>query len=200
LVPGYSEIYGVEDLIWDNTNKALNFRADILNVHTLSDKELKKLIKRFDDAQYDNYMQISDLIGIEFDENSAWGQLDIGELKILIFLALKKYEEAKELVEDFLNFNDNTVARKLFYQAMNAVLAVMLDDERDLDDYLENMSRMFGKETMKHVVGSVRGDVRFYGLTPTSMKLEGLDKHLRLIDSYKKLHAARAKVFSVKSK
>jgi len=25
------------------------------------------------------------------------------------------------------------------------------------------------------------------------MKLEGLDRHLRLIDSYKKLHAARAK-------
>jgi ribosomal protein S12 methylthiotransferase accessory factor len=25
------------------------------------------------------------------------------------------------------------------------------------------------------------------------MKLEGLDKHLRLIDSYKKLHAARAR-------
>jgi ribosomal protein S12 methylthiotransferase accessory factor len=193
LVPGYSEIYDIQDLIWDNTNKALNFRADILNIHKLSDKELKKLIKRFDEAQYDNYTQISELIGIEFDENTAWGQLDIGELKILIFLALKKYEEAKELVEDFLNFNDNTVARKLFYQAMNAVLAVMLDDELDLDDYLENMSRMYGKETMKSVVGSVQGEVRFYGLTPTSMKLEGLDKHLRLVESYKKLHVARAK-------
>jgi ribosomal protein S12 methylthiotransferase accessory factor len=200
LVPGYSEIYDIQDLIWDNTNKALNFRADILNIHKLSDKELKKLIKRFDEAQYDHYTQISELIGIEFDENTAWGQLDIGELKILIFLALKKYEEAKELVEDFLNFNDNTVARKLFYQAMNAVLAVMLDDELDLDDYLENMSRMYGKETMKNVVGSVQGEVRFYGLTPTSMKLEGLDKHLKLVESYKKLHAARAKAAAEKFK
>jgi ribosomal protein S12 methylthiotransferase accessory factor len=40
----------------------------------------------------------------------------------------------------------------------------------------------------------VDGSVRFYGLTPTSMKLEGLDRHLRLIDSYKKLHMARARV------
>jgi ribosomal protein S12 methylthiotransferase accessory factor len=39
----------------------------------------------------------------------------------------------------------------------------------------------------------VDGSVRFYGLTPTSMALEGLDRHHRLIDSYKKLHAARAK-------
>jgi ribosomal protein S12 methylthiotransferase accessory factor len=29
-------------------------------------------------------------------------------------------------------------------------------------------------------------------LTPTSLKLEGLDRHQRLIDSYKKLHVARA--------
>jgi ribosomal protein S12 methylthiotransferase accessory factor len=50
---------------------------------------------------------------------------------------------------------------------------------------------MFGEENMKQVVGSVFGEVRFYGLTPTSMKLEGLDKHLRLIESYKKLHQAR---------
>jgi ribosomal protein S12 methylthiotransferase accessory factor len=35
--------------------------------------------------------------------------------------------------------------------------------------------------------------VRFYGLTPTSMQLEGLDRHQRLLDSYKKLHAARAR-------
>ncbi len=45
---------------------------------------------------------------------------------------------------------------------------------------------------MNNVVGSVTGEVTFHGLTPTSMKLEGLDRHLRLIESYQKLHAARA--------
>ena len=52
---------------------------------------------------------------------------------------------------------------------------------------------MFGNPRMDAVLGSVDGSVRFHGLTPTSMKLEGLDRHLRLIESYKKLHAARAK-------
>jgi ribosomal protein S12 methylthiotransferase accessory factor len=37
------------------------------------------------------------------------------------------------------------------------------------------------------------GGVCFYGLTSTSMKLKVHDRHLRLIDIYKKLHAARAK-------
>jgi ribosomal protein S12 methylthiotransferase accessory factor len=40
-------------------------------------------------------------------------------------------------------------------------------------------------------MGSVEGGVRFYGLTPTSMKLECLERHHRLIGSYKKLHKAR---------
>jgi ribosomal protein S12 methylthiotransferase accessory factor len=47
---------------------------------------------------------------------------------------------------------------------------------------------------MDAALGSVDGSVRFFGLTPTSMKLEGLERHERLIDSYKKLHTARAKV------
>jgi ribosomal protein S12 methylthiotransferase accessory factor len=68
----------------------------------------------------------------------------------------------------------------------------MLDDELVLEDYLPNMTRMFGAERMENVVGTVNGDVKFYGLTPTNMQLEGLDRHLRLIESYKKLHAFRA--------
>jgi hypothetical protein len=73
------------------------------------------------------------------------------------------------------------------------VLEVLLDDELELDDYEANFRRMFGNPRMDAVLGSVDGSVRFHGLTPTSMKLEGLDRHQRLIDSYRKLHGARGK-------
>ena len=194
LVPGYSEVYPVEDLIWDNTNKALQFRADILNLHRLDDAGLEALLERLEDSELDDYTDIITLIGIEFDENTAWGQLTILELKLLINLALKQFEEAKERVEAFLQYNENTVERGLFYQALNVVLEVTLDDELELDDYEANFRRMFGNPRMDAVIGSVNGSVRFFGLTPTSMKLEGLDRHQRLIDSYRKLHTARARV------
>ena len=67
LVPGYSEIYPVEDLIWDNTNKALLFRADILNLHSLDNRSLKLLLKRLDNCDVDDYTTITTLIGVEFD-------------------------------------------------------------------------------------------------------------------------------------
>ncbi|WP_336010296.1 OsmC domain/YcaO domain-containing protein [Acinetobacter calcoaceticus] len=193
LVPDYSEIYLVEDLIWDNTNKALSFREDILNLHRLDDEQLEALVERLEECELDDYTEITTLIGIEFDDNTVWGQLTILELKLLIYVALQQFEEAKELVETYLQYNTNTVERGLFYQCMNVVLEVMLDEELELEDYLTNFRRMFGDTRMDAVLGSVEGSVRFYGLTPTSMKLEGLDRHLRLIESYKKLHAARAK-------
>ncbi len=199
LVPGYSEVYPVEDLIWDNTNKALLFRADILNLHQLDDAGLEDLLERLENSELDEYGDIATLIGIEFDENTVWGQLTTLELKLLIHLVLQQFEEAKELVETFLQYNDNTLERKLFYQALNVVLEVELDDELELGDYVVNFRRMFGDERMDAVLGSVDGSVRFFGLTPTSMRLEGLDRHQRLIDSFKKLHAARAKAAAASS-
>ncbi|MGE8550563.1 MAG: OsmC domain/YcaO domain-containing protein, partial [Acinetobacter calcoaceticus] len=197
LVPDYSEIYLVEDLIWDNTNKALSFREDILNLHRLDNEQLEALVERLEECELDDYTEITTLIGIEFDDNTVWGQLTILELKLLIYVVLQQFEEAKELVETYLQYNTNTVERGLFYQCMNVVLEVMLDEELELEDYLTNFRRMFGDTRMDAILGSVDGSIRFYGLTPTSMKLEGLDRHLRLIESYKKLHAARAKAVAM---
>jgi ribosomal protein S12 methylthiotransferase accessory factor len=191
LVPGYSEIYPVEDLIWDNTNKALLFREDILNLHRLNDKSLAALLDRLENNELDEYADIATLIGIEFDENTEWGQLTVLELKLLINLALKQLEAAQDLVGAFLQYNDNTAERKLFYQALSVALEVALDEDLQMSDYDHNFRRMFGNARMDAVLGSVNGSVRFFGLTPTSIKLEGLDRHHRLIDSLKKLHTAR---------
>jgi len=192
LVPDYSEIYSTDDLIWDNHNKSIAFRADILNLHSLNDKALSKLVEKLEESEIDDYTKISELIGVAFDENTPWGQLNIGELKCLSLLALKRFEDAKPLVEMFLTFNDNSTTRKKYYQALNAVLDIELN-EFDVQDYVPNMTRMFGAETLNSAIGTVTGEVRFMGLTPTNTKLEGLDKHLKLIESYQKLQAAKRK-------
>ena len=193
LVPGYSEVYPIEDLIWDNTNKALLFRNDILNLHRLDNANLRALLERLENNELDEYGDIATLIGIEFDENTPWGQLTVLELKLLINLAIKQFDEAHELVSAFLQYNDNTVERRLFYQALNAVLEILLANDLEIDNYIMNFRRMFGDERMDAVMGSVDGSSRFYGLTPTNLRLEGLDRHHRMIDSFRKLHIARSK-------
>lgn len=191
LVPGYSEIYLPEEIIWDNHNKALEFRESILNLHSLDNKGLKALVKKLEESEIDNYTTIAELIGIAFDENSIWGQLTIGELKALSYLSLKKFEEAKELVENLTTFSNSLPERKKFYQALNVVLDITVSDELELSDYLPNLTRMYGTKVMDAVTQSISGEIKFYGLTPTNMQLVGIDKHLKFIESYKKLQKAK---------
>ena len=108
LVPNYSEIYPTEDLIWDNNNQALDYREDILNLHNLDTKDLNNLANKLEEDGHDNFRPVSELIGINFDENSPWGELVIGELKALILIATKNYDQAKEYTELFLTFNDHS--------------------------------------------------------------------------------------------
>ena len=191
LVPEFSEIYPAEDLIWDNHNKAIKLRSDILHIQSLSDEKLSILLEKLEELEIDDYTKISELIGVAFDENTVWGQLTTGELKCLILLALKRHEEAKELVEMFLTFNDNSTQRKAYYRALDALLDISLDEELNLKNYIPNMTRMFGQEIIDTAVKTIQGRVRFFGLTATDKKLSNLDKHLRLIESYQKLQVVK---------
>ncbi len=61
LVPGYSEIYLVEDLIWITPTKPYSFREDILNLHCLDEDQLVALVERLEDVEVDDYTEISTL-------------------------------------------------------------------------------------------------------------------------------------------
>ncbi|QDV09719.1 Ribosomal protein S12 methylthiotransferase accessory factor YcaO [Planctomycetes bacterium Poly30] len=191
LVPGYSEIYPAEDLVWDNTNRGLAFREDTLNLHSLSDDELLSLLERLEESELGGHTSIAILIGVAFDENSPWGRCTICELSVLICLALGKLEEANEMLGTLMQFNDSVPERTRFYQVLKAVLDITLRDDLELQDYVPNLTRMFDEEILGHAVASVSGETRFYGLTPTDMRLTGIDKHLRLLESYEKLQVAR---------
>lgn len=186
LVPNYSEIYNKEDIIWDNNNKALLFRSDILNLHDLSDSQLQDLLKKFKDSELDDYMPIPELIGVAFDENSAWGKLVIGELKCLIHFALGELGLAKEYVNQFLTFNDNLLDRNKFYQIVNIISEIAINKELELDDYLPNLKRMYGTQLLDNAIKIVNGELKFFGLNSGKN-----DKHEQLIESYKKIHIHR---------
>ncbi len=191
LVPGFSEIYPIEDLIWNNNNQALNYRERILNIHSLTNEELATLVSNLDESELDNYMPISELIGIAFDENSVWGQLNIGELKALSLLAIGNLEEAQEYVEMLSKFNDNLPKRRRFFQLLDALIHIEQDEEESHKNYEENLKRMFTDKLYSTAISTLRGDVKFYGMEQTNSKLDNLDKHQKLIESYKKLLTKR---------
>lgn len=193
LVPDFSEIYPVDDLIWDNNNRALKFREDILNIHALDESRLNQLLENLDEEELDDYMPISELIGITFDEHDAWARLTIGELKALSFLALSQLEEAKHYIDLFLTFNDNTPQRRTFFQLLSYCVDIELE-ELSPEDYRPIFIRMYGDELYQRIQKTLSGEVRFPGLTPTNLSLKGLNKHMALIESYNKLQKVREKM------
>ena len=94
LVPDYSEVYEIEDLVWDNTNKALLFREDILNLHRLDDEQLEALVERLEESELDDYTDIQTLIGIDFDDNTVWEQLRITTKKSTMYLKCSHIHQA----------------------------------------------------------------------------------------------------------
>ena len=84
-----------------------------------------------------------------------------------------------------------TIYTEESFQALNVVLDITIDEDLDLKNYIPNLTRMYGEKVLNNVISSVSGDVRFFGLTKTNMNLEGLDKHLKLLESYKKIHMAK---------
>ena len=191
LVPGYSEIYPVEDIIWNNNNQGIYFREKILNIHSLSSSDLTGLVSDLENSELDDYMPLIDFIGIAFDETTPWGKCTIGELKGLIYLALGKLDEAKIQVESFLHFNDNTPVRRRFYQVLDIILDIMVHPELCFNNYQKNLNKMYGDELVTCAHDMATSKIKFYGLTPTDMNLNGIDKHFKLIKSYRKLLVAR---------
>ena len=191
LVPNYSEIYMPEDLVWDNNNKGVLFREEILSLHRLTDKELEDLLEKMEEYELDDHLPVSELIGVAFDEVSNWGQLVNGELKAMINLALGNLEEAKDNVELLNQFNEYTPERKKFYQVLNILLDIEIEEDLEYVDYKENLTRMFGEKTLSEANSTISREIKFFGLSETSINLEGIDKHQRLIESYNKLQLAR---------
>jgi ribosomal protein S12 methylthiotransferase accessory factor len=187
LVPGYSEIYQPDDLLWDNVNRGAWFRSDILNVHQLNDDQLGQLLTRLEEAQLDDYLLVGELMGIAFDENSVWGRCTVGELKALIALALKDFETAKHYVDLLLHFNDNVASRKKFYQLLHLGLATALRQDVAWKNLKSAFEKMYGPDLTAQIEQCMKGDLRFPGLEPIQDALGNLTKHQELLDSYRKI-------------
>ncbi len=186
LVPNFSEIYPADDLIWDNNNFAIKYRKDILTVHKLNNNQLKKLVNKLDEDEIDEHMEVNELIGIAFDDNSPWSQLTVGELKALIFLKTSNLEEAKEKIEAYLAFNESLPERRMYFQVINNLIDIELNDYKQ-EDYKEAFIKMYGEDLYGKAADSITGRLTFYGLQQTNLNLENISKHQKLLESYIKL-------------
>jgi len=96
IVPGMSDIYPVDDLQWSNNNEGAFLREDILSLKQLSKAQWQRLLQQLEDGGYNDIQRVAEFIGIAPDPATPWASLRIGELKAMLYLAIKDYEQAIE--------------------------------------------------------------------------------------------------------
>ena len=192
LVPGMSEIYPVDELVWNNNNEGARLRETILSLQDLDAGAWRELLETLEAGGYSDFQGVAEFIGVAPDQGTAWAGLRIGELKAMLALALGEQEAALEWVEWCIQLGQLPAERAALYRAIEALLNLELDPEREADRYARGLNLIHGEPMMARARALVAGDARFDGLHSPGLGLAGFERHRRLLEGYAKLHRAKA--------
>jgi ribosomal protein S12 methylthiotransferase accessory factor len=190
LVPGMSEIYRVDDLVWENNAAGAPLRAQILGAHKLDEDSCAALLAQIHEAGYDDMLLVAHALGVIPDAGTTWAQLRVGELKAMLALAAGNIEEARAATDWCLHFAPLAPERRRLYLCLDNLLQIQLEGN-DVSEYEGVMRRMYGAELWDRARALIAGKARFDGLHASSTALEGFEMHQKLLTSYEKLQAAK---------
>lgn len=191
IVPGMSEIYPVDDLVWSNNNAGLGLREDILCLPELDEEQVDDLLRYIEDEGFDDQQPVAELVGILPDHLSVLSTLRIGELKCLLNLKLNKLEAALDWCDWVQNFGQLNADRTVLYRCLHQCLKFTLDSERDIEDYLELLKQIYGAARVEEVLGLIAGEGVFNGLFDSSLALEAFEAHQTMLAAYARLQQAK---------
>ena len=190
LVPGMSDIYPVDDLVWNNNNEGALFREEILSLKQLDEPQWQSILTRLDEGGYNDYQRVAEFIGIAPDPGTTWASLRIGELKAMLCLALKN-DEALDWVNWSIHIDQLDDDSTRFYLCLQALLEISIDTEQQLEDYIDSFKLMFDENTLTNCHDVITGKENFFGLHSPGLSLDGYVTHNKLLDGYRKLHQAK---------
>lgn len=139
IVPGMSDIYPADDLIYANNNMGMEWREILLDLpHFHHEKAVYlELLQQLDEQGIDDYTRVREFIGIVAPPKSGWQTLRIGELKSMLYLACGDLENALE----WANWTVDTTAsvfsaeRNNYYRCLIQSLQLFIDNSRDPQQY-----------------------------------------------------------------
>ena len=137
IVPGVSEVYPIDDLIYNNRNRGKMYREVILNFAEYDPETVLDEIEALED-----HLNVEKFIGVIFEENFT-----IGELKAQLHLSLENYDEAV----GYLEFGNSTMG--------NLIVELIRMEELglELDDYSQALCDLYTTEKVNKAVGIITG-------------------------------------------
>lgn len=188
IVPGMSEIYPFDDLVYNNTNANIIFQEAILGLPD-SQEDTDTYADYLDELEnegIDDDAPVSKTLGILPDKDSPWETLRFGELKCLIALEAEDYEQALDFAKWTVLFNRNVfdLERLRFYQCLIKVLDCMNEPNLKESDYEHALELIYGKDVLDNVHAHIKHEKKFNGLNASDLLMSGFEQHRAMIEIY----------------
>ena len=195
IVPGMSDIYPADDLIYANSNMGMDWREILLDLpHFHHDPETyQELLDELDEQGIDDATRVREFIGIVAPKASGWTTLRIGELKSMLYLALGDLEMALDWANWTYNMNSSvfTAERANYYRCLISSLELFMDSQRDPQQYRIVFEKMYGKDAVAFAWSAIQGGNPFYNLPASDETLANFSEHQKLLAAYAKLQKAK---------
>lgn len=164
VIPGMSEIYPVDDLVFHNRNRGAQLRDLLLNMPDMSADELLAIIDLLEEEGFHDQQKIGELTGILFDQGSGWRELSVGELKAMIYLAAGNPEEAQHWATWCIDHSHLSEKKKREYKIIHNILGFELLGVPQ-NKRMQALFKFFHAEEIIAAHEIVAGRIRFSGLT-----------------------------------
>jgi ribosomal protein S12 methylthiotransferase accessory factor len=174
LVPGMSEIYPPDDLVWENNNAGMDVREAIL-AKNKTKEDCQALIEKLDDLNADDQHPVAAIIGLPADKDSIFADLRIAELITLLALKVQDNERIQEGCEWLIHFRQVNPQRLKTYQCINTLLQF-----EGMVQYGQSLEKLYGKKVLKDALALIDGEDIFP--LDSDWEMHGL-----LLEGYKKV-------------
>lgn len=196
IVPGMSEIYPVDDLVYNNTNLGIDFQDALLSLPDTDETEetYESYLQELENEEFDNDTNVCSLLGVLPDEKSPWENLRMGELKCLVALAAKNYEAAAEYAQWTLLYNNESMSleNRAFYQCIIKITDCLTTGSLKIEDYLDGLKLLYGEKTVENALDHIEGRKRFNNLVGSDLNMKSFTAHQELIRIYSILKEAQS--------
>ncbi|MDD2780071.1 YcaO-like family protein [Sulfuricurvum sp.] len=160
VVPGVSEVYPIDDLVYNNRNRGKMYREVILNFAEYESEAVLDEIEALED-----HLNVEKFIGVIFEENFT-----IGELKAQLHLSLGNIEEAVS----YLEFSTNPMS------VLVVELIQMAELGLEFSDYAQALRDLYTFERVEKAVAILSGEESFISTALHTHYLNMLDMYDRL--------------------
>ena len=185
LVPGFSDIYLPDEMLWHNNNQSLPVRDTLFNLRGAGEDAWGELLDLLDSHSVNDQLRVLEWTGIAGDKGTPWARLRVGELKVWLLLALGELEEAYQQLLLVLESGHLTADERKQYRALHAVLELELTTDSP-QDYDRALVAYYGEALVDQALQWMEGDIVFPFLEPLD-PAQPSEAHGRLLAAYRKV-------------